>query len=204
MIRFPRLRPALPVALAALALATAGPLAAQTPSRDPSRPPPSGGAAGTEAPAAAGPAAGAEAGEPGGPAPEVVAPAEDETAPPRTLMFTLKQRLTIEAALREGGLIREDSDDGDGTAMPAPPKPRLTRPLYLSGLLYRAPGEWTVWINGQPLRPGDSGHLFSIADVDDRAVTLAVDWGETTRLVRLEPHQTFVPSHSAVVEGKAY
>ncbi|EKV32252.1 hypothetical protein C882_3316 [Caenispirillum salinarum AK4] len=183
-----------PVALAALALTAAGPLAAQTPARPSAPSQPAATAPGPESPAAA-------AAEP---APEVVAPARDDTAPPRTLMFTLRERLTIEAALREGGLIREDADDGDGTAMPAPPKPRLTQPLYLSGLLYRAPGEWTVWINGQALRPGDAGHLFSIADVDDRAVTLAVDWGETTRLVRLEPHQTFLPSHAAVVEGKAY
>lgn len=167
--------------LAAALAAVPGPLLAQEPEPEPE---PAAEAAVSEA------------------APPLVTLRRDETDPPRTLMFTLKERLSIEAALREGGLNRGET--GEGETAREPLRPRLRQPLYLSGLLYQGPGEWTIWINGQALRPGETGHLFSVADVDDRAVTLAVAWGETTRLVRLEPHQTFLPAFSTVVEGKAY
>lgn len=140
--------------------------------------------------------------EPEGPsvldaAPSATTSPRDGRLLPKTLMFTLKERMSIEGALREGGFNR---DDADATT----PRPRRRQPLYLSGLLYRGPSDWTIWINGRALHPGDTGDLFSVADVDSQAVTLAVDWGETTRLVRLEPHQTFVPAESGVVEGKRY
>lgn len=143
------------------------------------------------------PAAGQEEGEIVGS--DVVSPDHDRSAPPTSLMLTLKERLSIEAALREGGLLRGKA------AAPSQeiPRPRLRQPLYLSGILYSGPGAWTIWLNGQPMRHGDEGTLFSVAEVAERFVILAVDWGETTRLVRLEPHQTFVPGLDGVVEGRA-
>lgn len=125
-------------------------------------------------------------------------PPVDPAALPVTLMFSLKERVAIEAAMREGGLDRSAGEPA------APLRPFLRTPLYLSGILWSAPGEWTVWLNGRALRPGDSGVLYSIAEVDARRVVLAVAWGENTRLVQLEPNQTFVPSTGQVVEGRPF
>lgn len=125
-------------------------------------------------------------------------PPVDPASLPVTLMFSLKERVAIEAAMREGGLDRSAGEPA------APLRPFLRTPLYLSGILWSAPGDWTVWLNGRALRPGDSGLLYSIAEVDARRVVLAVAWGESTRLVQLEPNQTFVPSTGQVVEGRPF
>ncbi|SOE00019.1 hypothetical protein [Caenispirillum bisanense] len=125
-------------------------------------------------------------------------PPVDPASLPVTLMFSLKERVAIEAAMREGGLDRSVGEPA------APLRPFLRTPLYLSGILWSAPGDWTVWLNGRALRPGDSGLLYSIAEVDARRVVLAVAWGENTRLVQLEPNQTFVPSTGQVVEGRPF
>lgn len=172
----PRPSVAAALALAAAALLAAGPAVAQDAA--PAQP-----AAPAPAPAAAVPA---------------TEPPVDPASLPVTLMFSLKERVAIEAAMREGGLDRSAGEPA------APLRPFLRTPLYLSGILWSAPGEWTVWLNGRALRPGDSGLLYSIAEVDARRVVLAVAWGESTRLVQLEPNQTFVPFTGQVVEGRPF
>lgn len=127
------------------------------------------------------------------------ADAPEAPEPPPSLMFTLEEQMIIEAALREGGLDRKDDGDTEQTA----PKPRLHDPLYLSGILYEGPDDWTVWLNGQTLRPGMQGTLYDITEVTDRYVLLTVAWGEETRQVLLEPNQTFLPRWEGVVEGRA-
>lgn len=144
-----------------------------------------------EPPAEPEPAVAPAAEVPGGEAPT------DPDAPPVTLMFSLKDLIAIQAAIREGGLSRDESATVETI------KPRLRDPLYLSGILYAGPGDWTIWINGQPLRPGDKGNLFEVIEVTDRRIVLLVAWGETTRQVVLEPNQTFLPAYAAVVEGRA-
>lgn len=141
---------------------------------------------------------------PAGPEPAVSSAAEvpgsvaptDPDAPPVTLMFSLKDLIAIQAAIREGGLWRDESVTVETI------KPRLRDPLYLSGILYAGPGDWTIWINGQPLRPGDKGNMFEVIEVTGRHIVLLVAWGESTRQVVLEPNQTFLPAYAAVVEGR--
>lgn len=124
--------------------------------------------------------------------PEAAAPEE----PPATLMFSLQELIAIQAAMREGGLDREQVEESA--------KPRLQTPLYLSGILYSAPGDWTVWVNGQRMRPSEKAPLFEVVEVTARQVMLSVAWGETSRQVILEPNQTFLPSLGQVVEGRAW
>ncbi|GAA0597541.1 hypothetical protein GCM10009099_38470 [Caenispirillum bisanense] len=115
-----------------------------------------------------------------------------------TLMFSLGELMQIEAALREGGLGR---DTGEG--MVEAVKPRLRDRLYLSGIVYGGVGDWTVWLNGRPLRPAEpKGNLFEVIEVTPRQVVLLVAWGDTTRQVVLEPNQTFDPAYGRVVEGR--
>lgn len=122
----------------------------------------------------------------------------DPAALPVTLMFSLKDRVAIEAAMREGGLDRTAEEPE------APLRPFLRTPLHLSGIVWAGPGDWTVWLNGRAVRPGETAALYSITQVDARRVVLDVAWGESTKVVQLEPNQTFVPSLGQVVEGRRF
>ncbi len=115
-----------------------------------------------------------------------------------SVMFSLRDLLEIEAALREGGL---DHEAGGGAAEEM--KPRLREPLSLSGIVYGGVGDWTIWLNGQIVRPTSAkAPLFEVIEVTARQVMLLVAWGETTRQVILEPNQTFDPRRGEVVEGR--
>lgn len=118
---------------------------------------------------------------------------------PATLLLSPEEMVAVEAAIAAGPLARipRDQEDVD------PDRFRLRQNLYVSAIVYAGPGKWTVWVNGTPISPGTQPGLFEVIDVGPTHVQIAVPWGaEGTRDVVLRSHQTFVPRHGHVLEGR--
>ncbi len=91
------------------------------------------------------------------------------------------------------GHFREDvslpTDSVDGVPIP------LANPLIsISGVLYRGPGNWVVWMNGQKVTPGNL--LPELVDIDVQSSSyVRFKWYDSTRqklaTVNLRPHQTY-------------
>ncbi len=111
---------------------------------------------------------------------------------PDTLMFSIDELNDIQSRIgaTEEENARERSNAIEGAT------------LYLSTILYTSPTEWTIWVNGKPISPGQDFQEFEIVDIGPRFVELRVPLSaQGMRPVRLEPNQTFVASSGAVVEG---
>jgi len=124
------------------------------------------------------------------------APATENPAPvrriPDTLMFTIDELNDIQSRI---GAAQEESARERSNAIEG-------ATLYLSTILYTSPTEWTIWVNGKPISPGQDFQEFEIVDIGPRFVELRVPLSaQGMRPVRLEPNQTFVASSGAVVEG---
>ena len=75
--------------------------------------------------------------------------------------------------------------------------------LFLSSILYFGPREWTIWVNGLPIGPGEDVDSFEVVDIDSSHVEMIVPLSATgMRPVRLEPNQTFISQTGLVLEGQ--
>lgn len=111
---------------------------------------------------------------------------------PDTLMFSIDDLNEIQSRIAGSGA----GDAGDTSAIEA-------ASLYLSTILYYGPDDWTIWINGLPISPGQDFQSFSITDIGASHVELLVPLSaQGMRPVRLAPNQSFVASSGMVVEGQ--
>lgn len=125
------------------------------------------GALGTSAPAAAGtptttaaaPAAGVNTAANTGANPGIVPGVSPSTAPPpetkedvkkpfvRSLFFTAQELADIKKATK--GIVNAGNNLGAPTEKPIP----QVRTITLTGVLYKSPDDWLIWLNGHKLNP---------------------------------------------------
>lgn len=121
-------------------------------------------------------------------APESQAPISREV--PDTLMFSIDDLNDIQSRIAGGS----DGDRDDSAIEEAT--------LYLSTILYYGPNDWTIWINGLPINPGENFRSFQVTDIGPSHVDLLVPLSaQGMRPVRLAPNQTFITSSGTIVEG---
>jgi len=123
-------------------------------------------------------------------------PPNDVSAPtrniPASMMFSIDE-------LNE---IRSRAASQDESATRGNPDAIEKASLYLSTIVYYGPKEWTIWVNGLPISPGQDFQSFQITDIGPRFVELLVPLSaQGMRPVRLEPNQSFIVKSGAVVEG---
>lgn len=120
-------------------------------------------------------------------------PAKTQRKVPDTLMFTIDEFNDIQGHLSRGG------EDGNGGSSVTPENVSL----YLSTILYYGPKDWTIWVNGVPIGPGESFQAFKVNDITASYVEFLVPLSaQGMRPVRLGPNQTFIASSGIVVEGQ--
>ncbi len=112
---------------------------------------------------------------------------------PDTIMFTIDELTEIQnraaSGAQSGGGERTSNSIEDAT-------------LYLSTILYSGPNDWTIWVNGVPISPGQEFQSFQVSDIKPSYVELTVPLSALgMRPVRLSPNQTFVAKSGAVIEG---
>ncbi|MEQ8508557.1 MAG: hypothetical protein RIF37_07775 [Rhodospirillaceae bacterium] len=112
---------------------------------------------------------------------------------PDTLMFTIDELNEIQSRIAGGGVTEE--------VMRTEAIEQAN--LFLSSILYFGPREWTIWVNGLPIGPGEEVDSFEVVDIDSSHVEMIVPLSATgMRPVRLEPNQTFISQTGLVLEGQ--
>jgi hypothetical protein len=88
---------------------------------------------------------------------------------------------------------------GVARSSPAP----ATGAIHLGAIVYRAPDDWRVWLNGESFTPGARAGAIEILQVSAERVVIAWRPGPGARPARIElrPNQTYVVASGAVVEG---
>jgi hypothetical protein len=83
---------------------------------------------------------------------------------------------------------------------PAPP----TATIHLGAILYHAPDDWRVWLNGQSFTPSGPAGPIEILKVTAERVVLAWRKGQDSPPTRIElrPNQTYLTASGQVVEGR--
>ena len=135
-------------------------------------------------------------------APAAVKSADDAQKPaeksnrkiPNSLMFTIDEINDIQSRMASSQET-DDQKTGNTDAIE-------NATLYLSTIVYYGPKDWTIWLNGKPISPGDEFPEFKVTEIGPRFVELLVPLSaQGMRPVRLEPNQTFIAKSGAVVEG---
>ncbi len=113
---------------------------------------------------------------------------------PETIMFTIDEinelRSRAAASANEGGESARSGGIENAT-------------LFLSTILYSGPQEWTIWVNGVPIGPGQDFQAFRITDIGPNYAELVVPLSaQGMRPVRLSPNQSFISASGSIVEGK--
>ncbi len=136
------------------------------------------------------------------PAPAILGSAAPRKAAEDSLLFAPRSLALIEAARHGGGEPR-----GDATARPvARSQPSLvTRVIHLSAIVYHAPDDWQVWLNGRRFTPTAPAGPIEIVEVTAASVALIWRSGPGARPVRirLQPNQSFLTANCEIVEGNA-
>ncbi len=110
---------------------------------------------------------------------------------PDTLMFSIDDLNEIQSRIAGSG--SGDQEDGSDIEDAS---------LYLSTILFYDKNDWTAWINGIPIGPGETFQSFTITDIGPSYVELLVPLSaQGMQPVRLAPNQTFVADTGTVVEG---
>lgn len=116
------------------------------------------------------------------------------------LFFTPEERAELDAA-RRAPLVAADETTEPAAAPPelAPDAPPVAAPpLTVNGLVRRAHGPSTAWINGAPGTPGE------LVQDDGRRLRIgpdAVELGAAAARARVKPGQTYDPAAGRVVES---
>jgi hypothetical protein len=135
-------------------------------------------------------------------APDSLGSAAPRKAAEDSLLFAPGSLALIEAARRSGGALR-----GASAALPvARAQPSVVTPLiHLSAIVYHAPDDWQVWLNGRRFTPTSAPGPIEIVEVTAGAVALIWRAGPGAKPVRirLQPNQSFLTANREIVEGNA-
>lgn len=114
-----------------------------------------------------------------------------------SLLFSSAALALIDAARRG-----EDSPRNAEQAAAAPIGRAAAPPaIHLSAIVYHAPDEWRIWLNGQSFTPASAPGRIEILAVTAGTVRLA--WhGEPARRFDLQPNQTYLVASGRTVEGR--
>jgi hypothetical protein len=111
-----------------------------------------------------------------------------------SLLFSSTALAQIEAARRGEGLPPQP----DGTAASAARAPAA---IHLSAIVYHAPDDWRIWLNGQSFTPAATPGALEILALTADTVWLA--WrGAPARRFELQPNQSYLAASGRVVEGR--
>lgn len=106
-----------------------------------------------------------------------------------SLVFTLWEQLMIEEWRNTQDINTRAPEQGEAVARAG----SGPREIALSGIVWRSSGEWTVWLNGQRLKPDALPR--EVMDINVHKKYVELKWYDaTTNLiypVRLRPHQRF-------------
>lgn len=107
----------------------------------------------------------------------------DKNAPFQdSFLFTAQARTNINRAVR-GICVRMGEEGG----------PAQRRVLKLAGLLYQAPGQWIIWLNGKRVTPDRL--LPEIVDIDVNMSSVYLEWFDIglnkVISITLRPHQVY-------------
>jgi hypothetical protein len=85
----------------------------------------------------------------------------------------------------------------------APGAPFAPAAIHLSAIVYHAPDDWRIWLNGQSFTPAAVPGALEILAVSAGTVRLA--WhggpGPQPRRFELEPNQSYLVASGRIVEG---
>jgi hypothetical protein len=130
----------------------------------------------------------------------------DDVAAPRkadgdSLLFSSHAEELIEAARLGHG-----ATPGSEAARRVVPAPAATPPaiIHLSAIVYHAPDDWRVWLNGQSYTPATRPRAVEIIEVTPDAVRLTWRGGaqQRPRQVKLQPNQSYLVASGEIIEGK--
>jgi hypothetical protein len=140
------------------------------------------------------------AAEPAGPPQEAVAGAARK-APGDSLLFSSQTLGLIEQARRGHGRPTPVAASGPGLRSEPPAPPGI---IHLSAILYRAPDDWRIWLNGRSFTPAARPGAIEILAVTADAVQLT--WragaGQRARRIELRPNQSYLLASGEIVEGR--
>jgi hypothetical protein len=146
------------------------------------------------------PASAAQPADQAEPAPAAGA-AEPRKAAGDSLLFSHRaERLIEEARLGHGrtpAVAAASRLVGTRPAMP----PAI---IHLSAIVYHAPDDWRVWLNGRSYTPAAQPRAIEILEVTADAVRLTWRGGPEQRppQVELQPNQSYLIASGEIVEGK--
>ena len=136
------------------------------------------------------------------PAPAILGSAAPRKAAEDSLLFAPRSLALIEAARHGGG-----EPPGASAARPvARSQPSIATPvIHLSAIVYHAPDDWQVWLNGRRFTPTAPAGPIEIVEVTAASVALIWRSGPGARPVRirLQPNQSFLTANREIVEGNA-
>ena len=117
-----------------------------------------------------------------------------------SLLFSSHAEELIEAARLGHG-----ATPGSEAARRVVPSPATTPAIiHLSAIVYHAPDDWRVWLNGQSYTPATRPRAVEIIEVTPDAVRLAWRGGaqQRPRQVKLQPNQSYLVASGEIIEGK--
>jgi hypothetical protein len=76
--------------------------------------------------------------------------------------------------------------------------------IHLSAIVYHAPDDWRVWLNGQSYTPAAQPRAIEILEVTADAVRLTWRGGSEQRppQVELQPNPSYLIASGEIIEGK--
>ena len=131
-----------------------------------------------------------------------LATAEQPPAPRKTagdsLLFSAEALALIESARRGERAVPKAA--ATGTAW----RPTLPAVLHLSAIVWHAPDDWRIWLNGESFTPADAPGPVEVVRVTPDAVRLAwhADPAGPPHRFELRPNQSYLIASGRVVEGR--
>ena len=147
-------------------------------------------------------------------APECAARAADQAEPALTggaaeprkaagdsLLFSNRAERLIEEARLGHGRTPAVAAASRVVLAAAPMPPAI---IHLSAIVYHAPDDWRVWLNGQSYTPAAQPSAIEIIEVTAAAVRLTWRGGSARRppQVELQPNQSYLVASGEIIEGK--
>jgi hypothetical protein len=127
--------------------------------------------------------------------------AEPRKAPGDSLLFSNGAQRLIEAARLGHGGTAAVAAGGRVVPAPAATPPAI---IHLSAIVYHAPDDWRVWLNGRRYTPAAPPGAIEILEVTAEAVRLTWRGGpqQSARQVELQPNQSYLIASGEIIEGK--
>ena len=146
------------------------------------------------------PASAAQAADQAEPAPTAAA-AEPRKAAGDSLLFSHRAERLIEEDRLGHGRTPAVAATSRRMRAPAAAPPAV---IHLSAIVYHAPDDWRVWLNGQSYTPAAQPRAIEILEVTADAVRLTWRGGPEQRppQVELQPNQSYLIASGEIVEGK--